>query len=191
MSDDTPYAVTEERVRPDLHGLDDEVVRSMFIIDEVKVVAIGWFYYCMASFQVFIALGICLFLEWRADLHFTFLVTLLLVTAGLFMITAYGMRHFYEWARKPSVLAAIIGMCMFPLGTVAGVYCIMMLRKSTAEELFSERYRGLVKSQNYKSMGWLAYIVGFLLSGVFWGGYFLLKSIGYEFSKGSIFFSNS
>ena len=182
MSEENPYQVREETLGVDLEGIDDEVVRGRFIREEVCVVAVGWFYYCMAAFQLAMVVGVFLFVDWKEEYFIGLGVAILCMTSVLFIVIAYGMRHFYEWSRRPSVVAAVLGMFMFPVGTLAGIYCILLLRRNTVEEIFTERYRAIIAKENYKSLGWLAFVVGVLLAISFWGMLFLLDDFGIDWN---------
>jgi len=174
MSNSSPYDVTDEVIEPSLDGVNDLEVRSRFILYEVKVIAVGWFYYFLATFLLSLVAGILLLVDFSQKEGTEFLIILLSISSVLFYIIGYGMRKLLEWARLPSLLAAIVGMFFFPFGTIAGIYCFLLLRKSIAKEMFSERYRKLLDEDGNKSMAWLAITLGFLLGVIFWLGYFYL-----------------
>jgi mannose/fructose/N-acetylgalactosamine-specific phosphotransferase system component IIC len=132
-----------------------------------------------------------IFIERQAAYRVEFGVAILIVTAILFAVIAYGMRHFYEWARRPSMVAAIVGMCMIPFGTLAGIYCLILLRKASSMQIFTTRYRELVARENYRSMGWLAWTSGCLLAVCLWCLFFLFKDIGVDWEKVDRLFKSS
>lgn len=174
LKEDSPYKVEASGKEVTLDGLPDDVIRGRYIREEVCILAVGWFYYCMASFQLGATAGLFLFPTFD-DPRLVYGGAVLLSTTALLYITiGYGMRHFYAWARIPSMFAAVVGMFMVPIGTIAGAYCIFLLRKSIVSEIFTPRYAQLVHQDELPSYGWLAFVVGILLAISFWLLFILL-----------------
>ena len=178
--EENPYDFVEDDGVDRLEGVDDSIVRSRYIREEVRIIAVGWFYYCMAAFQLAMVLGIFLFVDFEQAHMVELGVAILVVLSVLFLVTGYGMRHFLEWARLPSIVAAVVGMFMFPIGTLAGFYCVLLLRKSIVVEIFTPRYRKLLEQENYRSMGWLAFVTGVALAATFWGLFFIFEDFGVD-----------
>jgi len=74
---------------------------------------------------------------WVGPALLGFVWVALVVRSGLALIAGWGLFHHTGWGRIVAIIAAIIGLLKFPLGTALGIWTLVMLlgyRNSTLYE---------------------------------------------------------
>lgn len=54
-----------------------------------------------------------------------------------YVVTGWGLLKFRRWARIVGIVLAAIALTKFPLGTVFGIYALVILFRKDTEELFA------------------------------------------------------
>lgn len=148
--------------------MSDTQLRRFYARDEICVMAIGWYYLFLGGLLASCA-TILLWLGFRIELFLLSCIgTTVLLVSSMYFIIGYGLRNFDPWSRTPARVASLVAMCLIPVGTVTGLCCFVLLKKHSSTEIFSNKYRGVLLSQEAStkgSYGWLAVITG-LSSGV-------------------------
>ena len=54
-----------------------------------------------------------------------------------YVVTGWGLLKFRRWARIVGIVLAAIALTKFPLGTVFGIYALVILFRKDTEELFT------------------------------------------------------
>jgi FtsH-binding integral membrane protein len=67
----------------------------------------------------------------------TLIFCLVLLIALLFLSTAYGLSKRKSWARKVTLIIAVLIVWWFPLGTALGVYTWWFMHSTGGRELFT------------------------------------------------------
>jgi hypothetical protein len=67
------------------------------------------------------------------------LTTILLVLSIPSLVAAYGLLMLRPWARILAIILAVLSLLRFPIGTVFGVYVLVILFRKDAEALFVAR----------------------------------------------------
>jgi hypothetical protein len=149
-------------------SLSDSELRDYYAEDEVCVLAVGWFYLFFGSLlfatsSVGIAVSL---LEEQITLGFISFCFFMVCFA--YLLLGYGMRRFEAWARRPAHFAAIVMICIFPIGTPTGIICYYLLNRRSHEDVFSKKYHDLVAASPMLEKHHAAWIpiVGGMLSGI-------------------------
>jgi len=187
METNDPYSIPESAKPKEIDEQTDTEVVSHFARAEVCILAVGWFYYCVGAFLLTIPIGSFMLLKSEIPWVLPAVSAVSVLLATLFIVIAKGLRCFAEWARMPAIVAAIVGLALFPLGTFAGVYCLILLLRNTSKQMFSRRYQNLMKLElrDFKQFGWLAFVLGAVFGVTFWVLVWLTQFYEIDFDKWS------
>lgn len=126
------------------YEMEADELRHFFAQDEICVLAVGWFYLFFGG-ALSATSGLLLALHYTTlDTHYSFLLFLGIISGFVYLILGWGMRHFGPWSRSPARFAAFVMLFIFPIGTLAGLFCYVLLRERSHETIFSNRYRALL-----------------------------------------------
>ena len=62
-------------------------------------------------------------------------LTVIAIGVGTFM-AGYGLLHYKPWARVVAIIAAVLGIFSFPLGTALGIYALWVLLSDTGRTFY-------------------------------------------------------
>ncbi|GAA5496458.1 hypothetical protein SAMN02745181_0239 [Rubritalea squalenifaciens DSM 18772] len=159
-----------------IEDMSDAELRRYHSKDELCILAVGWFYLYLGSVLCSLT-GLSMWLYWLSPCLLFMVSTFVSVLGGiLFIIIGFGLRNFDAWARPPAYVASVVAMCLFPMGTLAGGACLVLLIRHASEEMFTEKYRVAVMTQEYgaRKYGWLGASLGILTGLSIWLVFFLL-----------------
>lgn len=169
QKEENPYASSDQPLQSQ-KNLTDVELRNHYIGSEVCVIAVGWFYYMISNFILGWSVGYI----WLEKIDYTLLsylaLTCLGISAILFSLIGFGLRHFCLWSRLPSFLLSILLLLFMPLGTVAGAYCLFLLKKNTPTAVFSLKYKTLIAEDCKKNYAWISVPTGWLFAIFYWLG---------------------
>jgi len=71
------------------------------------------------------------------------IMTAMLVLALPMMVIGIGLWKFRPWARWAGTILSVFSLLHFPLGTVTGVYALLVLLSPDTDPLFNPRFNSL------------------------------------------------
>lgn len=182
MDEDNIYQapVTEEAR---IEDMSDDELRRYHSKDEMCILAVGWFYLYLGALLLSLT-GLSAILYQLSPCMLFLLTTALCILSGtLYLIVGFGLRNFDAWSRAPSYVAAVVAMAFAPMGTLAGAACLVLLIRHASGEMFTDKYRLAVITQEYGApkYGWIGICLGVLTGLSLWLLFYLLH-IFYGFS---------
>lgn len=157
----------------------DEQIRHQYLSHEAEVRSLGTLYVlgaCLCGIMTSVNIvGFGASLEminsgrlvfYDVLYQFATLIIIGLFTA-LFFFSGIGLRRLEPWSRISSVIISAIGLLLFPVGTLIGVYLLYLLLSRKAKVIFSDEYRQIIERTRhikYKDPLIVKIILGTLLA---------------------------
>ncbi len=164
---EAPQALPEEVI-----GSDAEAIRTSYISLESSIKSISLVHMLTAMPFAFALLGAIEALHqgltstWPGDDRVMEGVIGVLVAGsgsrviGLFCLWVIGTK---EVGPRPRTWLSVVGLLLFPVGTIVNAYFLYLLRSDKAAFVFSDEYREVIRQTPhvvYKTAGWLWVVLG-------------------------------
>jgi hypothetical protein len=144
-ADSNPYAVPQSVNVYAYRTVDAraEEQRRTHLSHEASVQALGTLY----AFASIIAIMTALFVIAMSGRFNAGVIETVILLAGVvvFPSIAYGLRRLRPWARIPTILISVVGLPLFPIGTVVSGVVLFLLCSPKGAVVFSERYHEVIR----------------------------------------------
>jgi hypothetical protein len=121
---------------------DDEALRRELINTEASIQAIGTLYYLVAL--AFLAMGIGIAQASLQDTDSVVIGAMVGAIGVLFAFLARGLRKLAPGFRLAVTLVSVIGLVVFPLGTLVGAYILYLLHNAKGRRVMTPEYVELI-----------------------------------------------